>query len=112
MERLSLMLITAFVLAAGATPLARRAAASLGLMDMPAPRKVHARPTPLMGGVAIYVAFLAALLLFGDRFYVRQMVGILVGRPSARLPACWMIARAWVWASGWWRRWRPWRFCC
>ena len=79
MERLSLMLITAFVLAAGATPLARRAAASLGLMDMPAPRKVHARPTPLMGGVAIYVAFLAALLLFGDRFYVRQMVGILVG---------------------------------
>jgi UDP-GlcNAc:undecaprenyl-phosphate GlcNAc-1-phosphate transferase len=78
-ERLSLMLITAFVLAAGATPLARRAAASLGLMDMPAPRKVHARPTPLMGGVAIYVAFLAALLLFGDRFYVRQMVGILVG---------------------------------
>jgi UDP-GlcNAc:undecaprenyl-phosphate/decaprenyl-phosphate GlcNAc-1-phosphate transferase len=88
-ERLSLMLITAFVLAAAATPFFRRVAATFGLVDMPSPRKVHARPMPLMGGVAIYVAFLVALLLFGDRFYVRQMVGILVGATVCSLTGLW-----------------------
>lgn len=34
---------------------------------------------PLLGGVAIYIAFLAALLLFSDAFYVNQVIGILLG---------------------------------
>jgi len=88
-ERLSLMLITAFVLAAAATPFFRRVASTFGLVDMPSPRKMHARPMPLMGGLAIYVAFLLALLLFGDRFYVRQMVGILVGATVCSLAGLW-----------------------
>jgi len=88
-ERLSLMLITAFVLAAAATPFFRRVASSFGLVDLPSPRKVHSHPMPLMGGVAIYIAFLAALLVFGDRFYVRQMVGILVGATVCSLTGLW-----------------------
>ena len=74
-----LIAISAFTLALGATPILRSLAVSLGVVDKPNARKVHTKPIPLMGGVAIYVAFVAALLLLGDRFYVRQTVGILVG---------------------------------
>ena len=34
---------------------------------------------PLLGGAAIYLAFIAVLLFFGDREYVNQVVGIFVG---------------------------------
>lgn len=46
-----------------ATPLARKVAWVLGVLDRPGGRKVHERPTPLLGGAAIYVAFAAVLLL-------------------------------------------------
>lgn len=79
MARYVLVVVAAFLCAAGATPVARRAALRLGIMDRPSPRKVHAQPMPYLGGVAIYVAFCAALIAFGDRFYVREAVGILLG---------------------------------
>ncbi|HEX4945299.1 MAG TPA: MraY family glycosyltransferase [Blastocatellia bacterium] len=45
------------------TPQARRLATALGAVDVPDnERRVHKRPTPRMGGVAIYVAFLLTLL--------------------------------------------------
>lgn len=45
-----------------ATPLVRRAAIKAGAVDVPNDRKVHAEPTPLLGGVAMYVAMLAGLV--------------------------------------------------
>jgi UDP-GlcNAc:undecaprenyl-phosphate GlcNAc-1-phosphate transferase len=46
------------------TCLARVVAPKLGFMDKPdGVRKVHRRPTPLMGGVALFVAVLGAVLL-------------------------------------------------
>jgi UDP-GlcNAc:undecaprenyl-phosphate GlcNAc-1-phosphate transferase len=74
-----LIVFSALVVAAGATPVARRVAGQFGFIDQPAPRKVHLAPMPRMGGVAIYLAFIAALLLFGRQFYVRQLVGIFLG---------------------------------
>ena len=71
--------ISAFILAVSATPVLRWLAPKLGVVDQPSARKVHTRPMPLMGGVAIYLAFMAALFLAGDRFYVRQVAGILLG---------------------------------
>jgi UDP-GlcNAc:undecaprenyl-phosphate/decaprenyl-phosphate GlcNAc-1-phosphate transferase len=45
------------------TPQARRLALALGAVDVPDnDRRIHKRPTPRMGGVAIYVAFLLTLL--------------------------------------------------
>ncbi len=38
------------------TPCARRVAAWAGVVDVPSARKVHVTPTPLLGGVAIYLA--------------------------------------------------------
>lgn len=79
MPTILLIFFAALLLAVGVTPLARRAAFALGILDQPAARKIHTSPVPLLGGVAIYVAFLAALLLFSDSFYVNQVIGILLG---------------------------------
>jgi UDP-GlcNAc:undecaprenyl-phosphate GlcNAc-1-phosphate transferase len=74
-----LIFASALVLAIGATPVARRAALRLGVIDRPNSRKIHVDPIPLMGGVAIYGAFIAALLLFGNRFRLNELFSILVG---------------------------------
>lgn len=74
-----LIAVSALILAAGATPVARQVAARWGFVDRPGPRKVHAAAIPRLGGVAIYLAFIAALLAFGRLFYIRQLVGIFLG---------------------------------
>lgn len=43
------------------TPLVRRLAVRVGAVDVPDDRKVHSDPTPLLGGVAMYLALLAGL---------------------------------------------------
>ncbi len=74
-----LMALSALVLAVGGTPMVRRMALQLGVIDNPGARKIHANPVPLLGGVAIYGAFILALVLFGDRQYINEVVGIFVG---------------------------------
>jgi UDP-GlcNAc:undecaprenyl-phosphate/decaprenyl-phosphate GlcNAc-1-phosphate transferase len=44
------------------TPLVTRMALALGAVDRPAHRKVHARPTPLLGGLAIFLGMWLPLL--------------------------------------------------
>jgi UDP-GlcNAc:undecaprenyl-phosphate GlcNAc-1-phosphate transferase len=46
------------------TPCARLLANRLGIIDRPVGDKIHKIATPLMGGVAVYVAFAIAVLLF------------------------------------------------
>lgn len=79
MSTLILLFATALVFAVGATPLARGLALRAGWVDTPNARKIHAAPMPRLGGVAMYGAFIGALILFADRFYVPQMIGIIVG---------------------------------
>lgn len=43
-------------------PVARKIAFRYSILDQPAQRKDHKSATPLLGGVAIYIAFIAALL--------------------------------------------------
>ena len=74
-----LMAASALIIAIGGTPLVRYAAMRLGILDQPSARKVHHAPVPLMGGAAIYIAFIAALAIWGDRSYVNEVVGIFVG---------------------------------
>jgi UDP-GlcNAc:undecaprenyl-phosphate GlcNAc-1-phosphate transferase len=69
----------ALLLAFSATPIARKIAPRLGVMDQPNPRKVHARPMPLLGGAAIVIASIVALLLFQDHFEIQQLIGIFFG---------------------------------
>ncbi len=74
-----LIFASALALAIGGTPIARKLAPRLGVMDQPSARKIHTRPMPRLGGVAIYLAFILALLIFEDRHYISQLVGILTG---------------------------------
>ncbi len=84
-----LILLSAFALAVSTTPLVRRLAVRLGIVDQPAGRKIHTRPMPLMGGIGIYLAFCASLLLFGDRFYVRETVSIFLGATACSFIGLW-----------------------
>ena len=73
------MAASALVIAIGGTPLVRYAALRMGILDNPSARKIHSAPVPLMGGAAIYLAFITALALWGERSYVNEVVGIFVG---------------------------------
>ncbi|HEX9123066.1 MAG TPA: MraY family glycosyltransferase [Actinomycetota bacterium] len=57
--------LVVFAAAAGtsflATPLVRRLSLRLGWIDRPSDRKVHPRPTPTAGGLAIFLGILAGL---------------------------------------------------
>jgi UDP-GlcNAc:undecaprenyl-phosphate GlcNAc-1-phosphate transferase len=53
------------------TPLAARAGARLGAMDMPSQRKVHTQPVPRSGGAAISMAF--ALTLLASRLFLTDI---------------------------------------
>jgi UDP-GlcNAc:undecaprenyl-phosphate GlcNAc-1-phosphate transferase len=69
----------AMVLAIGLTPLARWLAPRVGMMDRPEARKVHRVPVPRVGGVAIFLAVIAAALVLGDRYNFAQFGSILIG---------------------------------
>ena len=56
------ILLFAFSTAALLTPIMMFIAARAGIVDAPGGRKIHARVTPLLGGVAIIISFISALL--------------------------------------------------
>lgn len=68
---LAYLAVFAMALAASlaGTPVARRLAHRWGVLDQPSHRKVHVRPTPLLGGIAIYAGFWLSVLII-SRFEV------------------------------------------
>ncbi|MDB5074543.1 MAG: Rfe [Chloroflexi bacterium] len=90
-----------FGLSLALTPLIRHIARQTGILAPIRARDTHTRPTPLLGGVAIYLAFIAGVLLFepltGNRFDVlnkqfqingdtfKQFRGVLLGASIAVL---------------------------
>ncbi|HEY3232310.1 MAG TPA: MraY family glycosyltransferase [Roseiflexaceae bacterium] len=79
MTQILLIFLTALTFSILGTPVARRLALHTGVVDAPNARKIHGAPVPLLGGAAIYAAFVLALIVGGDRFYIRELVGILLG---------------------------------
>jgi UDP-GlcNAc:undecaprenyl-phosphate GlcNAc-1-phosphate transferase len=57
------ILLFAFLGAGALTPLMVHLAHQWGLVDHPSDRKIHAHPTPRLGGVAVYLGFLGSVLL-------------------------------------------------
>jgi len=84
-----LIFVAALAFAMGATPVAQRVALRLGVVDQPSPRRVHLRPVPLLGGIAIYLAVIAALLLFSDRFKLPQLISIILGATIVSFLGVW-----------------------
>lgn len=64
------------------TPLVLNLALKYNVVAMPGGRRVHTRPTPLMGGLAMYVGFMAAVLtliaISPKLNFNRQVLGLLV----------------------------------
>lgn len=58
-----IIFLTALTIAAISTPIIRRLAVWSGFVDMPAGRKLHQAPTPLLGGLAIAASALIAFIL-------------------------------------------------
>ncbi len=84
-----IIFVSALVFALAGTPLARRLAPRLGIIDHPSARKLHVRPVPLMGGVAIYVGVVLALLFVGNPFRSSELAGILIGASILALTGLW-----------------------
>jgi UDP-GlcNAc:undecaprenyl-phosphate GlcNAc-1-phosphate transferase len=75
--------LLAFIVALAASLLltvpVRRLALHYGMVDLPGPRKVHLSPIPLLGGIAIYLGFVLAILFTLRGAPSQQMAGILAG---------------------------------
>ena len=66
----------AFIIAFALTPVAIKLAKKFNIVDIPNHRKVHTIPTPRMGGIAIYAAFvIGTLMLF---VYTREVAALLI----------------------------------
>ncbi|HEY3415438.1 MAG TPA: MraY family glycosyltransferase [Armatimonadota bacterium] len=80
-------LLCALVAVLVLTPFAIRLATAAGVLDQPHARRVHTKPTPRWGGLAMYAAFALTVLLlypirlrmFGENILNMRVVGILVG---------------------------------
>ncbi|WP_300610032.1 glycosyltransferase family 4 protein [Trebonia sp.] len=66
------VLIIAAVVTYLLTPLVRRASIAIGAMHAPRGRDVHEKPTPLLGGVAMYGGLVVGLLVAERLSYLRQ----------------------------------------
>src|SRR5271170_6297828 len=57
----------------------RALAIRVGMVDLPGPRKVHLKPIPLLGGLAMYGAVMLAILIAFDGPARAQSAGIVTG---------------------------------
>lgn len=83
------IVVAATLLAFLATPVTRWLARRLGMVDQPGLRKAHRAPTPLLGGLALYVGVSAAFLAFGQRDWFTQGLGILGGATLLFVTGLW-----------------------
>jgi UDP-GlcNAc:undecaprenyl-phosphate GlcNAc-1-phosphate transferase len=68
------------------TPVMRWLALRVGIVDKPSARKVHLKPIPLLGGVAIYAGFVLAVLLLGIAGSRNdELIGIALGASTVAI---------------------------
>ncbi|WP_018086326.1 MraY family glycosyltransferase [Desulfurispora thermophila] len=77
MDRLYAVLPLAVILALATTPWVIKKAYSWGALDCPNQRKVHCRVMPRLGGLAVYLSFVPAVLL--GLPLNSQIIGLLLG---------------------------------
>ena len=75
--RWAYILVVSSLISFGLTYVLIRFARFLEVLDLPATRKLHAEPTPLLGGLAIYTAFGVSIL--ANSILDGQVVAIMVG---------------------------------
>ena len=75
--KIFLMIISTFLLVALIVPCIKRIAIHVNAMDIPNARKVHKKPMPRLGGLAIFVGFLFGYMCFGEPSAI--MNSVLIG---------------------------------
>jgi UDP-GlcNAc:undecaprenyl-phosphate GlcNAc-1-phosphate transferase len=71
------LFIFAFLATYLLTPLMRRAAVRLKIVDLPDPRKIHKGPMPKLGGLAIYISYVLVIFLNFD--FSIELKGVIAG---------------------------------
>jgi UDP-GlcNAc:undecaprenyl-phosphate/decaprenyl-phosphate GlcNAc-1-phosphate transferase len=71
--------IVAGLIAFVGTPFTLIVAQRVGLVALPNARKTHLVPTPLLGGAAMWAAFVISLLIFGQETQYQELIAIIVG---------------------------------
>jgi UDP-GlcNAc:undecaprenyl-phosphate GlcNAc-1-phosphate transferase len=99
-SRLIVVFVLALAFAAAGTPLARRLALALGLLDHPNARKLQKVPIPLLGGLAVIAGVFGALAIGGADLLsgadvLRQMAGTLAGATLMAGMGLWDDHRPW-----------------
>lgn len=72
-----IIIFVTFVASALLVPIAKKVAHHVGALDIPNERKVHTKPMPRIGGLAIFAAFLIGYMLYAQS--TAQMLSILMG---------------------------------
>lgn len=72
-----IIIFVTFVASALLVPVAKKVAHHVGALDIPNERKVHTKPMPRVGGLAIFAAFLLGYMLYAQS--TAQMLSILMG---------------------------------
>ena len=75
--RIALMLIIPFLLVVAIIPYIKKVAKQINAIDIPRGRHIHKKPTPKLGGVAIFLGFLFGYMIFGTPS--ASMNAILIG---------------------------------
>ncbi len=83
------LIIFSFLAAFVATPVIGRVAFHTGFVDEPKPHKMHVRPMPLLGGLAIYIALCAALFQVDFSTELIPMAAVAVGATLLMLVGLW-----------------------
>ena len=88
MAPVALALLTALVVSFLMTPVVKSFAYKVGAIDVPKDeRRMHHKPIPRLGGLAIFAGFMASILLFVDIRLNPQMQSILLRkRQSLTMP--------------------------
>ena len=64
--------LIAFFVTLGMTPIVKRMAITLRVLDHPNERKIHSNPIPLLGSIAVYIGILSGLLSTGINPFVAE----------------------------------------
>lgn len=70
------MAFISFLVSLVLVPIVKKVSIHVGAMDIPNERKVHKKPMPNLGGLAIYLSFLICYMFFGN--ITTQMLSIVI----------------------------------
>jgi len=76
-KNILLIILTTFISSLIYVPIVKKIAHHINAIDEPNERKVHQKPMPRLGGLAIFASFLTGYILFAD--ITTQMISILIG---------------------------------